>query len=226
MTLSSRRITTGGLLGLSLVTAAVVLAPIGAPQAAGSRALNGTFRLQSGSFSGGKGHGTYFRMIYPGGKKYFPNPDSKAADKTFILGVAGRDGGLETGVYQSHPNPPFDGKGNARANRIIKPGSFSGIRFSVATLKVDPQTKKSVAATSASVSGTKLTVRIPGYTAEWNGQFFNQGAPKPDGSGSVATGTYNATTKRFVLQWTSPVKGGAFNGFTGLWHFEGTFSPR
>jgi hypothetical protein len=227
MTLASRR-TTAGLLGLALavVAIALIVAPIAAPQAAGSKALNGTFRLTAGSYSAGKGHGTYFRMIYPGGKKYFPNPDSKAKDKTFILGVPGTDGGLATGRFQPGPSPSFDAKGNARANKIIKPGTFTAIRFSVATLKKDPQSKKTAAVTSARVSGSRLTVNVPGYTAEWNGQYFNQGAPKPDGSGSPATGTYNAKTRRFVLTWTSKVSGGAFSGFTGYWHLEGTFSPR
>ena len=82
------------------------------------------------------------------------------------------------------------------------------------------------AVTSASVSGRKLTVRLPGYTAEWNKQYFNQGAPKPDGSGAAATGAYNPKTKHFVITWTSKISGGPFNGFSGFWHLEGTFSPR
>jgi hypothetical protein len=221
----TRRIVTG-LVGLSLVTAAAVV-PAGATQpSASSKALNGTFKLKAGSYSAGKARGTYFRMIYPGGRKYFPNPDSKASDKTYILGSAGKDGGLVTGRFQSHPSPAFDRKGNARANGILKPGSFTGIRFSAVTLKKDPQSKKSLPAPSARVSGRKLTVQLQAYTVEWNKQAFNQGAPKPNGSGSAATGTYDAGSKRFVLEWRSKVSGGPFNGFTGLWHFEGTFSPR
>jgi hypothetical protein len=216
-----------GLLGLSLVTAAVAVSPVGATQQrASSKALNGTFKLKAGRYSGGKASGTYFRMLYPGGKKFFPNPDSKAADKTYILGTPGKDGGLVTGAFQTHPDPAFDGKGNARANRILKPGSFTGIRFTAVTLKKDPQSGASVPAPSASVSGSKLSVRLPGYTVEWNKQSFNQGAPKPDGSGAAARGTYSADSKRFVFQWTSKIVGGPFDGFSGFWHFEGTFSPR
>ena len=69
-------------------------------------------------------------------------------------------------------------------------------------------------------------MRVPGYTAEWNKQYFNQGAPKPDGSGQPAKGRYNARTKHFTLAWTSKIRGGPFNGFSGYWHLEGTFSPR
>jgi hypothetical protein len=217
-----------GLLGLLLAAAATLLAilPGGGPQAASSSTLNGTFRLTPGTFSGGKPHGTYFRMIFSGGRGFMPNPDSRSRNKTYTLGRPGRDGGLATGRFQGHPSPPFSSHGNALANRIIKPENYTSIAFSVATLKVDPQSKKTVSVTSARVSGRRLTVNVPGFTAEWNKQYFNQGAPKPDGSGSPATGTYNAKTKRYVLTWTSKIHGGAFNGFSGYWHLEGTFSPR
>ncbi len=224
MTRSVRRILTA-LAGLALVAVAVAVA--GAPSnAASSKTLNGTFRLTAGSFKDGKARGTWFRMINPGGRGFFANPDSRAKNRTYTLGRPGTDGGLATGRFQSHPDPPFDGKGNARAKRIIQPESYTAINFSVATLKKDPQSKKTVSVTSASVNGRRLTVRVPGYTAEWNKQYFNQGAPKPDGSGRAATGTYNSKTKRFVLEWTSKISGGAFNGFSGFWHLEGTFRPR
>jgi hypothetical protein len=228
MTHTIRRTTTG-LLGLS-VAAIAAAALVGAPsQAASSKALNGTFKLAPGKFSGGKASGTYFRMITgkSGGKtQYLANPDSRSSDKTYTLGRPGTDGGLATGRFQPHPSRVFDADGNAQATKIIKPEPYTAIRFSVATLKQDPQSKKTNAVTSASVDGRKLTVRVPGYTAEWNGQYFNQGAPKPDGTGAAATGAYNAKTKHFVLTWTSKIRGGPFNGFSGFWHLEGTFKAR
>ena len=228
MTRTARRTTTG-LLGLAAAGVAAA-ALVGAPsQAASSKTLNGTFRLAPGKFSDGKASGTYFRMITGkrgGTTQYLANPDSRSRDKTFTLGRPGRDGGLATGRFQAHPDPPFDGSGNARANKIIQPEAYTAIRFSVATLKKDPQSKKDSAVTSASVNGRRLTIRVPGYTAEWNKQYFNQGAPKPDGTGAAATGTYNAKTKRFVVTWTSKISGGPFNGFSGFWHLEGTFVPR
>jgi hypothetical protein len=228
MTRPVRRTTTG-LLGVALAATAAVALAGGPSQAASSSTLDGTFKLTPGSYSGGKAHGTWFRMLISGNrprKQYLPNPDSRSRDKTFTLGSPGRDGGLATGRFQPHPEPAFDGKGNARANRIIKPQPFTAINFSVATLQQDPQSKKTVAVTSAGVSGRRLTVRIPGFTAEWNKQYFNQGAPKPDGSGAAARGTYNPRTRHFVLTWTSKISGGPFNGYSGLWHLEGTFSPR
>jgi hypothetical protein len=219
-----RRRTTAGLLGLALVAGAVALAPIGATSAAGSKALNGTFKLTKGTFKNGKAHGTYFRMSNAGG--WFRNPDSSASDKSYTLGTPGSDGGLATGRFQSHPDPPFDSKGNARVKKILRPQSFTSIRFSVATIKQQKGSGDTASVTTARVRDGKLTVSLPGFTAEWNNQYFNQGAPKPNGAGSPATGTYSSKTKRFVFEWRSKVVGGAFNGFTGFWHFEGKFRPR
>jgi hypothetical protein len=219
-----RRRTTAGLLGLALVAGAVALAPIGATSAASSKTLNGTFKLTKGTYRNGKAHGTYFRMSNSGG--LFHNPDSSASNKTYTLGTPGTDGGLATGRFQSHPDPPFDSKGNARAKRILRPQSFTSIRFSVATIKKQKGSGDTASVTTARVRDGKLTVSLPGFTAEWNNQYFNQGAPKPNGAGSPATGTYSSKTKRFVLEWRSKVVGGPFNGFTGFWHFEGKFRPR
>jgi len=223
------RRTATGLIGLSAAAAAAV-ALGGAPsQAASGQRLDGTFKLAAGRFSGSKASGTYFRMITSRGSakvQYLANPDSSSSDKTYTLGRPGTDGGLATGRFQEHPSPAFDAKGNARATKIIKPQPYTAIDFSVATLPKDPQTKKASVVTTASVSGRRLTIRTPGYTAEWNGQYFNQGAPKPDGSGSAATGGYNARTKHFVVTWKSMISGGPFNGFTGFWHLEGTFKAR
>jgi len=223
------RRTASVLAGLSVAAAAAIALSGATSQAASGQTLNGTFKLAPGRYSGGRATGTYFRMITSRGSaqvQYLANPDSSASDKTYTLGRPGKDGGLATGRFQEHPSPAFDAKGNARASRIIKPQPYTAIDFSVATLKTDPQSKKSSAVTTASVSGRRLTLRVPGYTAEWNGQYFNQGAPKPDGSGSPATGAYNARTKHFVVTWKSTISGGPFNGFTGFWHLEGTFKAR
>jgi hypothetical protein len=39
------------------------------------------------------------------------------------------------------------------------------------------------------------------------------------------SGTYDAATGHFVLQWKSLIVGGPFDRFTGSWHLEGTFVP-
>jgi hypothetical protein len=45
------------------------------------------------------------------------------------------------------------------------------------------------------------------------------------GDGPPATGTYDASSRRYTLEWTSLIVGGPFNGFTGVWHLEGTYEP-
>lgn len=60
---------------------------------------------------------------------------------------------------------------------------------------------------------------------DWAAQRWLEAAPPPSLTGKGATGTYDAETGRVVLTWTSYIEGGPFNGFTGLWHLEGTFEP-
>jgi hypothetical protein len=38
-------------------------------------------------------------------------------------------------------------------------------------------------------------------------------------------GTYDRSIHAYSLEWTSHIDGGPFNGFTGMWHLEGTFEP-
>ena len=66
------------------------------------------------------------------------------------------------------------------------------------------------------VDGSELTADLSALSVSWNGQYFNQGAGR-------ATGTIDTGSGRYRLDWTSPIKGGPFNGFTGVWHFEGSF---
>lgn len=196
-------------------------------------ALIGLFKLSAGSCSGAAPTGTYFRMIEPGGTvehgKYFANPDSICADKSITVEKPGTDGGLRTGGYQPNPANAFDTEGNALASRLLQPGSFTAIKFGIATNSVDPQTHAKVAAPAITVTNGTLSGQITAWSAAWNKLYFNQGSPKPDGSRpgltSPVTGTYDASTHAFVITWASEVVGGPFNGFTGYWHLQGTFVP-
>ncbi|MDT4937123.1 MAG: hypothetical protein QOG80_794 [Pseudonocardiales bacterium] len=196
--------------------------------------LVGTFHLAAGSCSATSRSGTYFRMIQPGGTidkgKFFSNPDSTCPDKSFTVQHAGTDGGLVTGRYQPAPAKAFDATGDALSARITQPGSFTAIKFGISTSDIDPQTKRKVAAPSISVDKAgRLSGQVTAWSAAWNNLYFNQGSPKPDGSRPGLTapvgGTYDASTHRFVLTWASEVVGGPFNGFTGYWHLQGTFTP-
>ena len=183
-----------------------------AVRAAASKNLVGTFVLAPGRFSGGKASGSYLRMTQPGGRP-FANPDSSASDRSYTLISPGTDGGLTTGRFQPAPRKAFDGRGNSLAKRIMRPTRFTAINFSAAT------SSKSGPAPTITASGRRLSGQVRAFTAAWNKQNFSQGS-------SRVTGSYNSKTRHFVLKWTSKVRGGAFNGFRGTWHLEGTFRPR
>lgn len=80
---------------------------------------------------------------------------------------------------------------------------------------------KPVLSTQAQAPGQEQAQRA----WDWVSQKWLEAAPRSTVTGGGATGTYDAETKRFVLEWTSHIEGGPFNGFTGLWHLEGTFEP-
>jgi hypothetical protein len=173
-------------------------------------------------------------MIESGGSlkrgPFLSNGSSSAGDQSYTLLRPGTDGGLISGGYQPPPNPAFGGAlSNALASRITQPQTFEGIDFSVSTSPSDPQTSTAVPAPSIIDDGGNLSGKLQAFTAEWSGQYFNQGSPKPDGSSPGITaplsGTYNETTHAFVMTWTSTIVGGPFNGFTGYWHLAGVFQP-
>jgi hypothetical protein len=202
-----------------------------APRAAGT-ALVGTLRLAPGSCAGGTITGTYFRMILPSGGTngpYMSNSDSRCSDQSFTPLSPGTDGGLRIGSYQPIPSPAFAANGDAKANRVTAPQAFYGTSFATATNPTDPQTKTKVPAPQLTLSGSTLTGDLRSFAVTWNNQHFNQGAPKPDGSlpgvTRTPTGTYDAATGAFTLDWTSQIVGGPFDKFTGKWHFEGRFAP-
>lgn len=196
--------------------------------------LTGTFGVVAGTCGAdGAQSGSFFRMVQPGGTvadgPFVANADSACADKTWSPLSPGTDGGLQTGAYQPQPEPAFAGSDGA-ASAIVTPTSFFAVKFAVATNDTDPQTGKIappptiVAADDGSLSGDLSAVGVA-----WNGQHFNQGAPKPGGEEagltSGPTGTYDPETGAYTLEWASQIVGGPFNNFTGLWHLEGTFAP-
>lgn len=225
-------------LGRALASVAILAAatsfalPGSVPAASAATDLVGTFRLTSGSCAGGKVSGTYLRMILPSGGAngpYMSNSDSPCSDQTVTPLRAGSDGGLFGGSYQPTPVPAFDSAGNARAGRVTAPAQYYGTGFATATNPVDPQTRTKVPAPRVVANGSRLSADLRAFSVSWNKQYFNQGSPKPNGSypgnTRAATGTYNASTGAFTLDWTSQVVGGPFDKFTGKWHLEGVFVP-
>jgi hypothetical protein len=179
--------------------------------------LVGTFSIDDAVCDTADVSGSYFRMLQPDGS-YIPNADSACVDTTYSGLTAGTDGGLVTGAYQAAPDPAFDATGNATADAIFAPVKFFGAAFGGAT---DPaESIPSLVATDGELAGD-----LAAFTAYYAAGSFNQGAPKPDGTGEAPMGTIDPEAGTYVLEWTSLISGGAFNGFTGVWHLEGTFTP-
>lgn len=199
-------------------------------EAAASGELVGTFGIDPGT-DGTEVTGSYFRMVQSGGTvaegPFVPNADSTATDQTYTLLEPGTDGGLTTGAFQPGPDPLFDADGNALADAIIQPVTFFGVAFSITTADTDPETGDPVVAVTITDEDGTLTGQTTAVTAAYGSQQFNQGAPKPDGSlpgeTTEVTGTYDAETGAYTLEWASQIVGGSFDGFTGVWHLEGTF---
>ena len=154
------------------------------------------------------------------------NTNSSADHGFATLLTPGTEGGLRTGSYQSQPTPAFDAGGNALASSILTPTEFSGFKFSVSTNRTDPQTRTMVPPPTVVVHDGVLTANLSSWSASWDKQDFNQGAPKPGrNAGASATGAIDVGTGHFYVEWTSVFVGGPFNGFTGIWRLQGVYQP-
>ena len=194
--------------------------------AAPATGTSGLLELAPGDCAGPAASGSWFRMVQPGGTPdagpYVENGDSPCPDKTVTTLAPGTDGGLRVGEYQPQPDPPFGDGGASRAAAVIQPATFFAVPFGISTNSTDPQTRRKVPAPTLSTEDGRVRLDLSALSVSWNGQHFNQGAPKPGGKGG-ASGTLDEATGRYSIDWTSAIVGGPFNGFVGVWHFEGTF---
>ena len=188
-----------------------------APAAMFEGELVGTFSIDDAMCDAADVSGSYFRMLQPDGN-YIPNSDSTCVDVTYSGMTAGTDGGLVTGAYQEAPDPAFDDAGNATADAIFAPVTFFAVAFAGATDSAE-------AMPMLTATDGVLTGDLSAFTAYYGGGSFNQGAPKPDATGEAPMGTIDPETGAYVLDWTSLISGGSFDGFTGVWHLEGTYTP-
>jgi hypothetical protein len=191
----------------------------------------GLFKLTAGSAPLGQSpSGTYVEMLNGSGGA-LPNLSSPSANKDYTTFSPGVDGGLSTVAYEPAPSPAFAGgtSGNALADDIVQPVGFEGTNFSIDTNSTDVQTGQADPIPQVYNDNGTLSGQITAWDAQWNGESFNQGTPKPDGTTPSPTtalsGTYDATTGAFTLTWRSRIVGGPFNGFSGLWNLAGTFVP-
>jgi hypothetical protein len=221
-----------------VAAAALAVAAVPAAHAAKKVELKGTLGISPGKpatkaqqkTTKAKYTGSYFRMILPGGTdKYFANSDSRATDKSYTLFRTGRDKGLKLGAFQEPPEPAFADNGFALSRRIVLPEIFAGIAFSISSAATDAQTGQKASVPRLYATGRKLSGDLRAWTAEWNKIYFNQGAPKPNGTFPGFTkpvnGTYDKKTGKYELSWYSLIVGGPFNGFTGYWHLQGKLIP-
>jgi hypothetical protein len=198
--------------------------------------LDGTFELEPGADDAGAISGSWFEMLDPEDPpRPLKNINSPLANQDYTPLSPGTDGGLQTFAYQPAPSPAFSertgGKedGNALAAEIMQPQSFLGFNFSVVTQASDPQSKEADPLAQIIDDDGQLSGQLTAWAVGWNGEWFNQGAPKPNGTlpgGTIApSGSYDAPSGHYVLEWKSLIVGGSFNGFLGSWHLEGTFVP-
>ncbi len=203
------------------------------PEAVTEGQLVGTFAIDAAVCSDPASvTGSYFRMVQGGGTvadgPFVANADSTCADQGYSA-LAPGTASLVTGAFQPQPENPFDEAGNGLADAIIAPVKFFGVDFALSSNEVDPASGATVTAPSIvlNADGT-LSGDLNALSVAWNGQQFNQGSPKPDGSRpgltTDLTGTYDAATGRFVIEWVSQIVGGPFDGFSGIWHLEGVFT--
>ena len=199
----------------------------GTAKASAGTPLVGTFGVTAGTCTAAGPLGSWFRMATPAGTAakgpYVDNADSRCTDKSVTLLAPGTDGGLRAGQFQPQPTPAFATGGGSRSGLVVAPVRFFAVGFGVSTNAKDPQTGTTVAAPTVTRDGTRLSADLRSWAVGWNGQQFNQGAPKPDGTGAKATGTFDPATGAYTLEWTSKISGGPFNGFTGIWHLAGTY---
>ena len=175
----------------------------------------------------------FFVDAYVGGS-YFVMTENDPNASSAVMLQPGTLGAVELGTYQnfvlSPDIPAYDADGDGPLlpgsgydtapvveSDILAPFSFFGNPTYVGTNPISYQHGNAYDAPTADVDEFgNLTVDMSSWEVMWNGTAFEQGG--------IATGTYNALTGEYVLDWSSLIEGGAFSGVTGFWHLEGVIS--
>jgi hypothetical protein len=200
-----------------------------------SSRLNGLFRIAPGVCTDGTGlpTGSYLIVLSAATNHAVKNPHGGCKNPGYTLLRPGTDGGLITGEFQDVSGATFDSNANSRADRIIAPTRFGRFSFGFATNPRDEQD----AATGnvafprpqAIVSGTALRVDLRSLVVSYAGN-ANTTCATSFGVGcwelgsENASGTYDAATGHFTLQWFT---GESFTpkGDSIEVHLAGTFVP-
>ncbi|WP_069167986.1 hypothetical protein [Nocardia altamirensis] len=181
-----------------------------------SPAQNGSTTLLEPGTAGGLRIGGYQSEPNPG----FAQGNSLAASITKPTKFFAVEFGISTNPVdpqtQRRVPPPsvIDDGGTLTANLSSWAASWNDQEFNQGAPK--PPEKQ-----DAQVAGAEQVQKVWDWVAK---QWFDK--PSSDAAqGPSATGSYDAKSRKFTLQWTSLIVGGPFNGFTGVWHLEGVFEP-
>lgn len=241
--MSSNRILRSALLGAVLLVSACSNAggdETSFPIAADGE-IKGVLQIEQGRCGEtGPISGSWFRMHPPGSSlkddSFVTNFDSLCPNQTYTLLSPGKVG-LKTGEFQESPDPAFDAATNGVADDIILPTRFYSVTLALSSERKSPTSGVDLPAPKLFVSQEaaknpgerKLTGFLKSLFVAWNGDWFEQGSPHPNGfvgNTTKATGTINVATGRFTLAWNSEVETGVFKGTSGVWHLEGVFVPQ
>jgi hypothetical protein len=198
--------------------------------------LNGLFRIAPGVCTSATGlpTGSYLVVISAATSHTVKNPQGGCGNAAYTLLRPGTDGGLITGEFQDVKGATFDARGNSVADRIVAPTRFGKTRFGFATNARDEQDAATGGVAfprpAAIVTGTALRVDLRSLVVSYGG---NPGTSCASSFGvgcwelgsENATGTYDAATGGFTLQWFT---GESFTpkGDSIEVHLAGTFVPR
>lgn len=178
--------------------------------------------------------------IYASGS-YFAMPAYLPTTR-FLLSPNARGGYIDLGDYQpfapdpNEPHPPTGGGYSgfiASESNILEPFIFFGVPTYVATNPVSYQSGNAHPAPLLDIDVSSctappnarpycnITADLSSWEVFWNGSIFEQG-PRPDNTAPfiLATGVMYVGGE-IVLDWSSQIKGGGFDGAIGVWHIEG-----
>ncbi|HEX3707163.1 MAG TPA: hypothetical protein VHV76_11075 [Mycobacteriales bacterium] len=226
------------LAGLAVTLAVVVAGCSGGHGSsnATSTKLTGLFKITPGACATAKGKptGSYLVVISAAAGKTVGNKHGGCVNPAYTLLRPGADGGLVTGEFQDVSGAAFDSHGNGRANRIVVPTAFGSRRFGIATNTHDQQGaangQPAYPRPAAIATGSSLRVDLRSLVITYGGpasstceQAFGVGCWELGSEN--ATGTYDATSAHYLINWFS---GESFTakGDSIEVHLEGTFVPQ
>ncbi len=194
------------------------------------RAMDGVFHISAGSCAGSAAPSGSWIQLGLGGApiKNANSPCDGGAYTPLNQGTTG----LEAGTFQPDPTPTFDSSGNSLAGAIVTPTKFLGTDFGAAT---DPQNMQDAPtgpdvfpAPTAILSGDVIHANLSAVNFTYNGP-PNGTCASGGGDGCYAVGSadvvgsYDPSTRSYLLSWTSIIHGGAFNNATASFHLVGDF---